>query len=63
MEAPNYRVWSEGFPSNYNCIDSGRISRDYCGQPTGSPEGSMVQISVEQALKEAREEGRMVSAV
>lgn len=61
-EPPACEVWNKGFPSNYNCIDGGGISRDHWGQPQGPSEGQMIQVCVEQALKDG-EEGRRVSEV
>lgn len=34
-----WEVWSKGFPSNYNRIDGGGISRVHCGQSAGPAEG------------------------
>lgn len=46
-EAPACDVWSKGFPSNYNRVDGGGISRDHWGQPVGPSEGHVIQVCVE----------------
>lgn len=61
-ESTASEVWSKGFPSNYNRIDGGSISRDHWGQPARPSEGPTIQVCVEQALK-GRKEGKRVSEV
>ena len=48
-EPPACEVCCKGFPSNYNSIDGGGISRDHWGQSAGTSEGHMIQVCVEQA--------------